>query len=81
MKPIATMAPMELMIKGRMCRGAVCAIEIVTPENIPAAPRPATERPMMRDMLVGARAHIREPISKMTRTARNVHLIEKLEYT
>jgi hypothetical protein len=48
----------------------------IAPEKIPAAPIPATARPMMRAVEFGATPQIREPISKMKRAMRYTHLIE-----
>jgi len=41
---------------------------------MPPTPIPATALPMMRAVLLGARAQIKEPISKMQIAARNVPL-------
>jgi len=41
---------------------------------MPPTPIPAMALPMMRTMLLGARAQIKEPISKMPITAKNVPL-------
>ena len=44
------------------------------PEYMPPTPIPAMALPMMRTMLLGARAQIKEPISKMPIAAKNVPL-------
>ena len=40
------------------------------PEKIPAEPRPAIARPMMRPVEVGVKPQMREPSSKMAREER-----------
>jgi hypothetical protein len=42
----------------------------IAPEKIPAAPTPATARPIMRAVEFGATPQISEPISKMKRAMR-----------
>ena len=53
----------------------VCAIITRAPENKPPIPIPAMALPTMRTVLLGARAQIKEPISKMKIAAKNVPLI------
>jgi len=72
---------MDAMKTGRMRRGTECAMMIKAPEAMPEPPRPATARPTIRALLVGASPQTRDPISKMAMAARKVYLIEKLEYT
>ena len=43
----------------------------MTPEKIPAPPRPAIARPTMKTMELGAAPHITEPISKTATHAKN----------
>jgi len=49
------------------------------PENIPADPMPATARPMIRAIDVGATAQIRDPTSNMAMALRYTHLMLKKE--
>jgi hypothetical protein len=42
----------------------------MAPEKIPAAPTPATARPRISAVLLGATPQIKEPISKMNRAIR-----------
>lgn len=46
------------------------------PENIPAAPMPATARPRISPIELGVIPQTKEPSSKMKRAARKTHFIE-----
>lgn len=46
------------------------------PLKMPAEPAPEKARPTMKAIEVGATAEIKEPISKMSRAARKVSLVE-----
>jgi hypothetical protein len=48
----------------------------MAPEKMPAAPIPATARPMMRAVEFGATPQMSEPISKMKSAMRYTHLME-----
>lgn len=50
---------------------------IKAPEKTPALPTPATARPMMRALLVGAAPQTRDPSSKMPMAMRKTHLMGK----
>lgn len=45
---------------------------IIAPEKIPADPRPAMARPMMKTIELGAAPQIADPTSKMKTHTRNV---------
>lgn len=45
---------------------------MVTPENMPAPPRPAMARPMMNTVELGAAPHMTEPISNKATVIKNV---------
>jgi hypothetical protein len=61
---------MRPMYVGRCLRGTVTEMIKIAPEKIPAAPTPATARPMMSAVEFGATPQINEPISKMNRAIR-----------
>lgn len=50
---------------GRFARGTVYARIVKAPENIPAAPTPATARPIINAFDVGAAPHTTDPTSKI----------------
>jgi len=58
------------MYVGRCLRGTVFETIRMAPEKMPADPRPATARPMMRAVEFGAAPQTAEPISKMAMAAR-----------
>ena len=47
------------------------------PENIPAAPRPATARPTIKAVELGETPQMRDPISKIAMPVRKTHLMLK----
>ena len=49
------------------------------PENIPAHPRPAIARPIIRAVDVGATPQTKDPSSKIPIADRKTDLIEKME--
>ena len=49
---------------------------IVPPEKMPADPRPATARPIMKAVEVGAAAQRPDPASKITIERTNPHFVE-----
>ena len=49
------------------------------PENIPAHPRPAIARPIIRAVDVGATPQTKDPSSKTPIADRKTDLIEKME--
>jgi hypothetical protein len=64
------MPPMSPIYVGRCLNGTVIEMIKMAPEKIPAAPTPATARPMMSAVELGATPQIKEPISKMNRAIR-----------
>jgi hypothetical protein len=50
---------------GRFLSGTELARMIKAPENIPEQPTPATARPMIKTLEVGAIPHINEPASNI----------------
>jgi hypothetical protein len=48
----------------------------IAPVNIPADPKPATARPMIRAVEVGAVPQTKEPISKIPKAIKNTHFKE-----
>jgi hypothetical protein len=58
------------MYVGLCLNGTVTEMIKMAPEKIPAAPTPATARPMIRAVELGATPQMREPISKMNRAMR-----------
>lgn len=68
-------APKSPVYKGRLCKGTVMVIIIMTPENTPADPRPAIALPMMKILEDGAAAHSRDPISNTITELRKTHLV------
>jgi hypothetical protein len=58
------------MYVGRCLNGTVTEMIKIAPEKIPAAPTPATARPMMRAVELGATPQIKEPTSKINRATR-----------
>lgn len=64
------MPPINPMYIGRCRRGTVLAMIKIAPLKIPAAPRPATARPMMRVIEFGATPDIKEPSSNTNKAAR-----------
>jgi hypothetical protein len=64
---------------GRLLTRTVCAIVTSAPVKIPALPRPATARPTIKAVDVGARAQTRDPTSKMKTAMRRTHLTLKME--
>jgi hypothetical protein len=61
-------------MKKKIWYGLVCAMIMRAPENKPPTPMPAMALPTMRTVLLGATAHIKEPISKMKIADKNVPL-------
>lgn len=53
---------------------------IMAPEKVPAMPMPAIARPTMNTAELGAAPQTRDPISKIVREHRNVHLAGKVLY-
>lgn len=49
--------------------GIIGIITIMEPENMPAEPKPAMARPIMKTIDVGAAAQTTEPTSNTTMTA------------
>jgi hypothetical protein len=48
----------------------------IVPENIPADPKPATARPTIRAVEVGAAPQTKEPISKIPKAIKKTHFKE-----
>jgi hypothetical protein len=69
------MANMELKI-GRLRSGTSGSIIIMHPEKIPAEPRPAMARPIMKVTELGAAPQIAEPTSNTTVQRRKTHFVE-----
>jgi hypothetical protein len=67
---------MSPMYVGRLRSGTVTEMIKMAPEKIPAAPTPATARPMMRAVEFGATPQMSEPSSKMKSAMRYTHLME-----
>jgi hypothetical protein len=68
---------MELRKIGRVRNGTEWAMIMKAPATMPEPPSPATARPMIKAVLVGASAHTRDPSSKMAMAKRKVYLMEK----
>jgi hypothetical protein len=66
---------------GLFCRGTQCAMIIIAPDSIPAAPAPATARPAMSVMEFFATPQMRDPSSKTDMAARNTNLMSKMTYS
>jgi hypothetical protein len=74
----ANTMPKDAINRGRRRKGTEYAMMVMLPEVTPAPPRPETARPMIRAVLLGARAHTRDPSSKRKIAAMKVYLIENL---
>src|SRR5271170_6979186 len=74
---IAPIAPVNI---GLVRRGTEYAMIVNAPAKIPPAPSPATALPIMKDVLLGATPHIREPSSKMETTPTKTHFRLKFWY-
>lgn len=64
------MPPIRPIYVGRDRSGTVTEMIKIAPEKIPAAPIPATARPMIRVVELGATPQINEPTSKINRAMR-----------
>lgn len=73
---IAKMEPMAPTYIGLLWRGTTRATKTVAPEKIPADPRPATARPVIKAFEFGAAPHNRDPISKKAMATSITHLGE-----
>ena len=69
------MPPISPKKIGRLTRGTVLAIVTRAPVKIPADPSPATARPTMKAVEVGATPQTKEPSSKMNNATRKTHLM------
>jgi hypothetical protein len=61
--------------KGRFSRGEAPAMIVMAPFISPEEPRPATARPTMRAVEVGATPHSSDPNSKTKRKTRKVYCL------
>ena len=64
------MPPIKPKARGLCRSGRVYARMTIEPENKPAVPMPATARPTMKAVELGATAHTRLPTSKMNTATR-----------
>lgn len=62
---------------GRNFSGAIIATTVAAPVKRPAAPTPATARPTIKEVEVGAAPHTADPASKMSSATRKTHLTLK----
>jgi hypothetical protein len=69
--------PIMPLYIGRLAKGIECATMIKAPEKIPAEPRPAMARPIIRAIEFGAVAHSKLPSSKIAMATRKTVLMEK----
>lgn len=70
-------AAMKPVYFGRFSSGRISARITFAPVMPPALPMPATARPMMNAVDVGAAAQTIDPISKIRTVARNAHFAGK----
>ena len=61
---------------GRLRRGMSGSMIIMPPEKMPADPRPAIARPIMKAVELGAAPQRADPTSKITIEIRKTHLVE-----
>lgn len=69
-------APMLPMYNALFSIGVVCIMITTVPPEIPAAPMPATARPKMKAVELGAAPQMAEPTSKRTTAAEKTSLGE-----
>lgn len=61
---------------GRLRRGTSGSMTIIPPENMPADPKPAMARPIMKAIELGAAPQSADPTSKITIESRKTHFVE-----
>ena len=61
---------------GRLRSGTSGSMTIIPPEKMPAEPRPAIARPMMKVVELGAAPQSADPASKITIESRKTRFVE-----